>query len=286
MAFELRRHARNVHSLKFKLKTQKDVQSVMLLSDLHFDNPHCDRDLLAKHLDEAKRRGSPVLLIGDSFCAMESSGDLRGSRHLKLSNVLPDYLDSIVNDFATWLKPYYSQIAVVGVGNHETSILKRHDTCLVSRLCQLIRSNGGIAQEGGYGGWVRFHFQMYNTVHRSNTLYYHHGFGGGSPSTRATNHFTTHYSAQTCGNIDIYAAGHTHWKEAVPVRKAKLNGKNKVELVDVHYLRLGTYKDEYSSDGLGFHIEKGRGARSLGGYFVNFTMHKKKGLKRTVEELS
>ena len=33
MTFELRRHARNVHSLKFKLKTQKHVQSVMLLSD-------------------------------------------------------------------------------------------------------------------------------------------------------------------------------------------------------------------------------------------------------------
>jgi len=72
----------------------------------------------------------------------------------------------------------------------------------------------------------------------------------------------------------------------VPVRKARLNHRCKVELVDVHYLRLGTYKDEYSSDGLGFHIEKSRGARSLGGYFVNFSMHKKKGLKRTVEELS
>jgi hypothetical protein len=286
MTFELRRHARNVHSFKFKLKNQHDVQSVMLLSDLHWDNPHCDRELLAKHLDEAKRRQAPVLLIGDSYCCMEGRGDLRADRNIRPEHNNNRYLDSLVETFAEWLKPWYSVISVIGVGNHETSVQKRHDTCLVSRLCQTIRTNGGIAQEGGYGGWVRFHFRMYETMYRSNTLYYHHGFGGGSPSTRATNHFTTHYSAQTSGNIDIYAAGHTHWKEAVPVRKAKLNGSNKVELVDVHYLRLGTYKDEYSTDGLGFHIEKGRGARALGGYIVNFTMHKKDGIRRTVEELN
>ena len=100
MSFELRRHARNVHSLKFKLKTQNDVQSVMLLSDLHFDNPHCDRDLLAKHLDEAKRRGSPSdTLRWTRFCAMESSADGRASRNLRISNLQPQYLDSIINDF-------------------------------------------------------------------------------------------------------------------------------------------------------------------------------------------
>lgn len=286
MSFQLRTHSRNVHSIKFKLKTQKDKQSILLISDLHFDNPHCDRELLARHLDEAKRRQAPVLICGDSFCAMEGKTDGRASKNVRPEHCNDRYIDSLVETFADWLKPYYDIITVVGLGNHETGVQKRLETCLVSRLCQLIRTNGGIAQEGGYGGWVRFHFAMYGTIFRSNTLYYHHGFGGGSPSTRATNHFTTHYSAQTTGDVDIIAAGHTHWKECVPQRKAKLNGRHRVELVDVHYLRLGTYKDEYSTEGLGYHIEKGRGARPLGGYFLNYSMHKKEGLHRTVEEIS
>ena len=285
-AFTFHRHARNIHSFKFKLKKQSAVQSVMLLSDLHWDNPHCNRDLLKKHLNEAKRRSCPVLLIGDSYCAMEGKGDYRSTRNLRPEHHVSDdtYLDSLVNTFADWLKPYYSIITLIGMGNHETSVSKRHDTCLVSRLCQVIRTRGGIAQEGGYGGWCRFHFELFKQ-RRSNTLYYHHGFGGGSPSTRATNHFTSHYSASTTGNIDIYAAGHTHWKECVPYRKSRLNAQHKMELVDIHYLRLGTYKDEYSTEGMGYHIEKGRGPRALGGYIINFKMMKK-GLQRTVEELT
>jgi hypothetical protein len=39
--------ARNIHKFTFKKKTCE----IALLSDLHWDNPHCDRKLLKNHLD-------------------------------------------------------------------------------------------------------------------------------------------------------------------------------------------------------------------------------------------
>ena len=53
----------NVHVIKAKAEPIK----VLLLSDLHWDNPKCDRELLKKHLDQAKEQGCPILLNGDTF---------------------------------------------------------------------------------------------------------------------------------------------------------------------------------------------------------------------------
>lgn len=281
--FKLKKHSRNVHSLTFDLPKTSNRQSVMMISDLHWDNPHCNRTLLKRHLDDAKKRNAPVVIVGDFFCAMEGRGDLRGNRNIRPEHNVPHYLDALIDTAAKWLEPYYSIIAVIGVGNHETSVNKRHDTDLTARLCQLIRYKGGIAQEGGYGGWIRLKFRQHGH-NRSNAIYYHHGFGGGSASTRGTGHFVTHYGEQIDG-ADVIVAGHVHYKESVPKMSARLNHHDRVEQVTKHCIRLGTYKDEYVDGAFGFHVEKGRGARPLGGYYLNFRFLGAKGLKRGVEEI-
>lgn len=284
MPFKLRTHSRNVHSLKFQLRSEKTQQSILLVSDLHWDNPHCDRGLLKEHFDEAKRRDSPIIVVGDSLCLMEGAGDPRGSRNLRIEHCEDNYLDAVIDTAAEWFEPYKNHLAVIGLGNHETSVQKRMDTCVISRLCQLLQTAGGITQEGGYGGWVRFHFKLH-AKHRSDTLYYHHGFGGASPTTKGINHFNSHYLNQIQG-ADIIAAGHVHTKLAYPIRQAKLNKANRVEQTTIHCMRLGTYKDEYQDGATGWHVEKGRGARPLGGYFLNYTFQRKAGLKRSVEEMN
>ena len=63
----------NVHLID----NQWEPKKVLLLSDIHWDNPKCQRDLLKRHLDEAKEIGADVLLNGDTFCLMQGAYDVK-----------------------------------------------------------------------------------------------------------------------------------------------------------------------------------------------------------------
>jgi UDP-2,3-diacylglucosamine pyrophosphatase LpxH len=84
----------NVHTIRTTAKKVK----VLLISDLHWDNPHCDRELLRDHLEEAKKGGNDILINGDMFCLMQGKYDGRRSK----SEIRPEhnnsrYLDSVVD---------------------------------------------------------------------------------------------------------------------------------------------------------------------------------------------
>ena len=86
------RHSKNVHEL---LLEGSDVR-IAMLSDLHWDNPHCDRDLLKRHLDYCLEEDIPVMINGDMFCLMQGRGDNRRNK----SDIRPEhnnamYLDSL-----------------------------------------------------------------------------------------------------------------------------------------------------------------------------------------------
>lgn len=55
-------------------------QWILLTSDWHFDNAHCDLTLLKRDFDEAKRRNAPIMAFGDLFCLMQGRYDPRRSR--------------------------------------------------------------------------------------------------------------------------------------------------------------------------------------------------------------
>ena len=92
---KLIKHGRNVHELIL----EKDNYKIAMLSDLHWDNPKCDRDLLKKHLDHCKQENIPVMINGDMFCLMQGRGDNRRNK----SDIRPEhnnarYLDSVVEN--------------------------------------------------------------------------------------------------------------------------------------------------------------------------------------------
>ena len=73
-------------------------QRFLLLSDLHWDNPLCDRALLKKHLEQAKAAEAPILVFGDLFCAMQGKYDPRSSKaSLRPEHQVPNYLDALVD---------------------------------------------------------------------------------------------------------------------------------------------------------------------------------------------
>ena len=89
---ELTKVAKNLHTLSLS----KEENRIALLSDLHWDNPKCDRKMLKRHLDYCLEHNIPVFINGDFFCLMNGRGDKRGNK----SDILPEhnnarYLDSV-----------------------------------------------------------------------------------------------------------------------------------------------------------------------------------------------
>ena len=64
-------HRLNDVVLRIEARARLDWQQWFLTaSDVHLDNPHCDRGLLRAHLDEAVQRDAGILLLGDTLDLM------------------------------------------------------------------------------------------------------------------------------------------------------------------------------------------------------------------------
>ena len=247
--------------IKFEVKSN-ERQTFLLLSDVHWDNPHCDRDLLKRHLDEAITRNAGILIFGDLFCAMQGKYDPRGSKAgIRPEHNVANYLDKIVDDAIDYFKPYAQNIMYVSPGNHECSLLKRQETDIIYRFTQ-----GVGCLTGAYSGWVLFNVTR-NSRTRIVNMSYHHGYGGGGPVTKDV--IQASRKAVYLPDADIVVSGHVHDRWVFPIMRVHLNNiTGKQELREQLHLKLGTYKDEYT-EGNGWAIEKGHPPKSLGGVWLH-----------------
>lgn len=265
---------RNVMVMRWNAESRSDLPTkVLLIGDAHWDNPKCDRELLQHHLDEALTINAPVLIGGDFFCAMQGKWDKRANKN----DIMPEhqtgsYLDALISTAAEWLDPYKSIIKLICRGNHETSILSHHETDLTERLVQSLKDRGSGCEAGGYAGWVKFQVTRRRVEGKmaasgSFNLHYHHGFGGGGVITQGKIDFSR-YALQV--EYDILWAQHVHNTEIFDTRLAVLNHVHNVEHKARWHVRTPTYKEEYQDGFGGFHVEKGRGPRPLGGVWLEF----------------
>lgn len=256
--------SRNVHRFDIKLPHSGDEQWFLLQSDVHWDSPHCDRDLLRKHLDLADKRNAPILDIGDFYDAMQGKWDKRSSKaDLRPELCGDDYLDALVGKAAQWLEPYSHLLTLRGDGNHETSVLKRHETHLVDRLCDRLKNAGAKnVRHGGFSGFVRFHMVLAHNRRYSFTYWYHHGYGGGGPVTRGV--IQTNRQAVYLADADIVHNGHTHDTWQVPIARIRLSKASIVEHCRQVHVRTAGYKQEYGAGVGGWHIERGGPPKPLG----------------------
>jgi len=86
--------------------------------------------------------------------------DFRGSKgSLRPEFKVDHYFDEIVNQAIEWFSPYAEYIKVVGVGNHQSAILKHNEISILDRFVGgLNNKNGTHVQLGGYGGWIVYTF--------------------------------------------------------------------------------------------------------------------------------
>jgi len=261
------RHSKNVHEL---LLEGSEVR-IAMLSDLHWDNPHADRDMIKRHLDYCVKENIPVMINGDMFCLMQGRGDNRRNK----SDIRPEhnnamYLDSIVNTAVEWFMPYAHIIKLIGYGNHETAIIKFQETDILQRFVDNLnfRAQSNI-QVGGYGGWlvVKQAFSPGSTTSFTTKIKYFHGSGGGGIVTKGAINLTR--ALETYENFDVFTMGHIHENSCRndvrdTLEKHAVTGYT-LKQKQLHLMLTGTYKEEYGDGSKGWHVERGAPIKPLGG---------------------
>lgn len=277
---------KNIHKLAFESKKAK----IALFSDIHWDNPKCNRELLKKDLDYCLQNNIPVHINGDLFCLMQGRGDRRSSK----SDILPEhnnskYLDSIVQTAVEWFTPYKDILTVIGYGNHETAIIKWQETDILQRFVDLFNmTNDTQIYTGGYGGWMIYQLQPQGNTRTSFKHKYFHGSGGGGVVTKGAINLTR--ATEMYEGFDIFSMGHIHENscrnDSIEILSTQ-NGVYNVKLKEIHLALTGTYKEEYEDGSKGWHIERGAPPKTIGGRILEITSKivRTKNLKKTITKV-
>ena len=267
------RHGKNVHEIQLEGK----YAEIAMLSDLHWDNPKCDQDLLKKHLDYCKEENIPVIINGDMFCLMQGRGDNRRNK----SDIRPEhnnarYLDSVVETAVEWFTPYADILTVIGYGNHETAIIKWQETDILQRFVDLLNlkchSN---VQTGGYGGWIVIKMNNHSRIATTKIKYFH-GSGGGGVVTKGALNLTR--ALELYEGCDVYTMGHIHENAARnDVRDALESNSKKgynINHKPIHLMITGCYKEEYGDGSKGWHVERGAPIKPIGGRMLTIKIER------------
>lgn len=251
-----------------------DEATFLLASDVHLDNPKCDRALFAKHLDQCRERNGNVLIFGDLLCLMQGKKDRRGSKgDIRPEHLGSNYFDLVFRESADWLKRWQDRILMIGDGNHETAIINHQEIDPLANLTRLMRDDGSPVEHMGYQGFIRFVFEKHGSCKgaiRKCTLFFHHGAWGGiiTKGTMGGGRY-----ASIAPDADVLVNGHNHERSMVahPCYRVATNGQVWTE--QRWHLQTGTYKHEFSGTG-GWAIERIVMPKSLGGTWMTLKPRK------------
>lgn len=211
----------------------------LLCSDIHYDEPDCDRKLLKEDFDWAKSNGADIFIIGDLWSLIIPQDRKRhtASAQNREDAYVDAVVDKAVDDMAKFLEPYASQVRLIGRGNHETSILRHHGTDPVRRLIEKL--DCGIV-DGGYTGAIVYRFSRKGGNTASWSLWYHHGMGGNAPVSKGLISFAR--AAAWVRGADALWFGHVHNRYAVDAAVSEIPQYGS-EICDrqLWYLMSGAY---------------------------------------------
>ena len=273
-----------VHKIRFDNIASGWEQAVLLSADQHIDNPLSDRQLFARHLQRARDLNAPILFNGDLFDAMQGPNDPRGAKSATAAEFnRDDYFDALVEDAEQLLAPYAGNIAVLGQGNHETSVVRHHGTSLVKRLAHRLRRHTKTNRPyvGQYAGWVIFQFTIHSTVSQTLRLKFHHGGHGGDVTKGVLG---ANRRAVYLPDANIVVCGHIHEGWYFPISRERIGQRGTPYLDTQHHIQLPTYKEEYLP-GAGYHVQNARPPKPVGAVWLTFYLDEDKIRVRPVHEL-
>lgn len=283
MAWQIESGEQGVWKVKM-LGGRRPSMWVLLSADWHWDNPKTRLDLIERDLKLAKKVGAMVISAGDHFCAMQGKYDKRSSKDsIRPEHMEGSYLDRLVETGAEFLMPYKECLGLISVGNHETAIYNRHETCLISRLVERLRVAGSPCHKGSYNGWLMFIAQYAGkSTGEAYRLYWHHGSGGDAPVTHGTIAMSR---VSQWIDADAILSGHLHIRNMSVTAREKLMSSGVRKVYETSLIRVSTYKDEYAPLD-GWHIEKGKGPRPTTNpsYWMRLSMDRAGALNATFHD--
>jgi hypothetical protein len=269
--FVLSQASRNVHVLSHMIKAGFE-QWYLLSSDHHRDNPKCKDELVLKHLNQAKERNAGILMFGDYFCCMQGKYDKRADKSaLRPEHQNSRYFDALVETETEFLAPYAENICMIGYGNHETSVLKRHETDLIQRLVSSINVTAKPEQPvyaGGYSGYVKFQFGREAGQRSSVLLKYRHSGGSMGEITKGT--LGVDRMAKAYPDADIIVTGDNHEEWQMTLVQERVTASNKIIQREQLHIKTPTYKEEYEDGYMGWHVERNAPPKPLGAVWLRF----------------
>ncbi len=246
-------------------------QDLLLRSDAHHDNALSNQKAEKLHLDQAKERGALIVDLGDMLDVMQGAYDPRQSKsQLRQEHAKDAYFDSVIDDAAAFYAPYSENWALMSMGNHESSVLKRHGTNLCDRVADGMRLRSGGKRGpvvGSFHGWFVVRFKWGIRKSQSFKFRYTHGTGGGGPVTKDL--IQANRQLAFTENADFLLSGHTHDSWYVIQPRTYLDDYGNEKRRDVAMLKLGTYKSEFEA-GSGWAAERGHPPRPIGAWWVSF----------------
>ena len=252
---------RNSHQVKYDPK-----QWFLFISDVHFDASKCDRDLLDKHMRQARDKGAAIFVFGDWFDLMQGKWDPRGNySDLRPEYKSMNYLDAVIDDTIEYLTKYKDNICFLGRGNHETNIEKRMHTSPLDRVCAVLNERGGKCHVGGYSGWLLFCERKDDRARTASKVHYHHGYGGNAPRSKGV--LRVDLDQAQFPDAQVLLRGHTHQKWYVPVTVDRVSSTGNAYQQTSHHVQMGSYKllgDRFA----GWAVEKGFNTPRMGGWWA------------------
>jgi len=249
---------------------------LFIASDVHFDNPKTQQDTLHRHLTECVDGGWPWISAGDWFCAMQGAWDPRKSKSdIRPENMVPDYLDSLVTTSADFLEFAAPNAAVFYEGNHEGSIMRRHETCLNTRLTERMRAGkkGSPVITAGIGGWLLVRVRLTKTTGLVYKIWVHHGTGSsGGPVTKGTIATARRAAAY---DADCFITGHIHERWVMTTMRARCDERTgRTWTAPVLHVQCPSYKEEFSVHKTTWHTSQERPPKPVGGTFLELAIGK------------
>ena len=252
--------------LRIPYTTFTETATFLLLSDIHLDNPKCDRKLLAKHLDECRAQNGHVLMFGDVLCLMQGKKDRRASKgDIRPEHLGGNYFDLVFSEAAEFFKPWQDIILMAGDGNHETAVSNNQEIDPLENVVRLMRNNGSNIEHMGYQGWIRFSFtQDNNSKTRRCMLFFHHGAWGGivTKGVMAGGRY-----AAVAPDADVLVSGHNHERSVVAHSCYRVDQNGRAWVEQRWHVQCGTYKQEFGGTG-GWAVERIVMPKSLGGIWL------------------
>jgi len=267
----LRLERRSPELLEVRIPYGKaEPHTFLLASDIHLDNPKCNRDLLKKHLKQAQGVGGHALFFGDVMCLMQGKRDRRGSKSsIRPEHLGSNYFDLVFSETAEWLSPFSSTILMMSDGNHETAVLNNQEVDPLGNVVRLMRERyKSPVEHMRYQGWIWFTFYRAGETRehsaRRCTLFFHHGAWGGIVSKGVLGGMR--YSS-LAPESSIIVNGHNHERSIVSHPCYRLNENGKQRVSQRWHVQTGCYKEEFE-DGAGWAVERIVMPKSLGGVWL------------------